>query len=128
MRINHVAVICRDLEAARQFFVRYFEVQSGELYHNPRTGLSSYFLSFPDGGSRLEIMTYPRTETAFISENQTGFSHLAIGLGRRESVDLLTRRLDNDGFRVISGPRVTGDGYYESVVEGPEHLRLELTE
>lgn len=128
MRINHVAVICRDLEATRQFFVRYFEVLSSELYHNPRTGLRSYFLSFSDGGSRLEIMTYPRTETAYVSENQTGFHHLAISVGRREKVDLLTRRLDNDGFHVVSGPRITGDGYYESVVEGPEHLRLELTE
>lgn len=128
MRINHVAVICRDLEAMKRFFMFYFEAQPSGLYHNPRTGLSSCFLSFSEGGSRLELMTYPRTETAYIGEHQTGLTHLAISLGRREKVDLLTRRLFNDGYSVVSGPRLTGDGYYESVVEGPEKLRLELTE
>lgn len=52
MRLEHIALYTDDLEATRAFFVRYFGAVSNELYHNPRTGLSTYFLSF-DGGARL---------------------------------------------------------------------------
>lgn len=58
MRLEHIALYTDDLEATRAFFVRYFGAVSNELYHNPRTGLSTYFLSF-DGGARLEIMSRP---------------------------------------------------------------------
>ena len=60
MRLEHIALYTDDLEATRAFFVRYFGAVSNELYHNPRTGLSTYFLSF-DGGARLEIMSRPGT-------------------------------------------------------------------
>ena len=33
-----------------------------------------------------------------------------------------------DGYPVISGPRVTGDGYYESCILDPEGNRIEITE
>jgi lactoylglutathione lyase len=32
----------------------------------------------------------------------------------------------NDGYRVVSVPRVTGDGYYESVVLDPEDNLIEI--
>lgn len=50
MRIDHVALFCKDLEQMRQFFINYFEATSNELYHNPRTGLRTYILTFPNGG------------------------------------------------------------------------------
>ena len=34
-------------------------------------------------------------------------------VGSKKGVDLLTRRLAADGYTVTSGPRITGDGYYE---------------
>ena len=39
----------------------------------------------------------------------------------------LTRRLAADGYRVLGGPRRTGDGYYESAVLDPDGNRIELT-
>ena len=53
--------------------------------------------------------------------------HLAFSVGRREKVDQLTERLKSDGYKVLSGPRVTGDGYYESCVAGPEENQIEIT-
>lgn len=50
--IDHVAIFVRDLEAMRTFYETYFGATSNEEYHNPRTGLRTYFLSF-DGTSRL---------------------------------------------------------------------------
>tara|TARA_Y100001933_G_C18486161_1_gene350464 strand:- start:148 stop:252 length:105 start_codon:yes stop_codon:yes gene_type:complete len=33
-----------------------------------------------------------------------------------------------DDYPIVSMPRTTGDGYYESVVEGPEGNLIEITE
>lgn len=56
-----------------------------------------------------------------------GFTHLAFSLGDARAVDELTARLAADGYEVVSGPRTTGDGYYESCVLGIEGARIELT-
>ena len=40
---------------------------------------------------------------------------------------LLTERMKNDGYNVISGPRTTGDGYYESCIIGIEGNQIEIT-
>ncbi len=55
MKIEHAALYTEDLERMRSFFMKYFEASSNELYHNPKTGFTSYFLSFQEG-TRLEIM------------------------------------------------------------------------
>ena len=58
---------------------------------------------------------------------RTGFIHVAFSLGSKEKVDELTTRLKEDGYEVVSGPRTTGDGYYESCVVGIEGNQIELT-
>ena len=40
----------------------------------------------------------------------------------------MTVLLSADGFETLSGPRVTGDGYYESQVMGIEGNVIEITE
>lgn len=55
MRLAHTALFAADLERARAFYTRYFDCTAGALYHNPRTGFCSYFLTFPEGG-QLELM------------------------------------------------------------------------
>lgn len=52
---------------------------------------------------------------------------MAFGTGTKEAVDELTERLRNDGYSVISGPRTTGDGYYESCVLDTEGNVIEIT-
>ena len=42
-------------------------------------------------------------------------------------MDALTARLKADGYEVISGPRITGDGYYESCIATVEGNLIELT-
>lgn len=56
-----------------------------------------------------------------------GFHHIAFSVGTKEAVDSLTERLRHDGYTVIGEPRVTGDGYYESVVTDTERNLIELT-
>lgn len=126
MRIEHIAMYISDLEAARDFFMRYFNAVSNEGYHNVTTGFRSYFLSF-DGGARLEIMNRYAMETGEKNPARTGYAHIAFSLGSKEAVDELTGRLKGDGYEVISGPRTTGDGYYESCIVGIEGNLIEVT-
>ena len=126
MFIEHIAMYVNDLEAASDFFVKYFNATSNEGYHNKTTDFRSYFLSF-SSGARLEIMTRPNLEDPDKSLNRTGYIHLAFSVGSREAVNALTEQLRSDGYSVISGPRTTGDGYYESCVVGIEGNQVEIT-
>lgn len=126
MGIEHVAMYVNDLEAAREFFEKYFSAQSNDLYHNKTTDFRSYFLTF-DQGSRLEIMTKPGMEDAEKSLARTGLIHVAFQVGSKEKVDELTNQLREDGYEVVSGPRTTGDGYYESCVVALEGNQIEIT-
>ncbi len=124
MRIDHIALCVRDLEAMRDFYIKYFGAVAGELYHNPRTGLRTYFLTF-DGETRVELMQKPDALPGGV-ELREGWAHLSFTLGSRGAVDAATERLRAAGCTVESGPRVTGDGYYESCVLDPEGNRVEL--
>lgn len=126
MKIEHVAMYVRDLERAKSFFERYFNASAGMLYHNPKTGFRSYFMSFEDG-CRLEIMNKEEMADCDNSVARIGLIHVAFSVGTRENVDVLTAQLKADGFSVISGPRTTGDGYYESCIVDLEGNQIEIT-
>jgi len=127
MHIEHVAMYVNDLEKAREFFVKYFNALSNDGYHNKTTDFRSYFLTFDDG-ARLEIMNKPDLIDSAKSLTRTGYVHIAFSLGNREAVNKLTDRLRSDGYNVVSGPRTTGDGYYESCIIGIEGNQIEITE
>lgn len=129
MKIEHVAIYAKNLEALRDFYVKYFQAISNEMYENPKKGFRSYFLSF-SAGARLELMqkeSVPESQNDPLAE-ATGLTHLAFSLGSRGSVDRLAERLRRDGFRIVEGPRQTGDGYYECALLDPEGNRIEITE
>lgn len=115
-----------DLEKAKEFFVKYFNAKANDIYHNKKTDFMSYFLSFEDN-SRLEIMTKPNMVDVDKALARTGFIHIAFSVGSKERVDALTKKLVSDGYEVISGPRTTGDDYYESCIIGIEGNQIEIT-
>ena len=126
MYIEHIAMYVNDLEKTKEFFVKYFNAISNEGYHNKTTDFRSYFLTF-DNGARLEIMNKPQMSDEEKGFNRSGYIHIAFSLGSKDAVDVLTERMKNDGYNVISGPRTTGDGYYESCVIGIEGNQIEIT-
>ncbi|MCI8770960.1 MAG: glyoxalase [Lachnospiraceae bacterium] len=126
MNIEHIAMYVNDLEKTKDFFIKYFSAVPNDGYHNKNTGFRSYFLTF-EHGARLEIMNKPKMQNAENSTDRTGYIHIAFSVGSIEKVNELTETLKKDGFSVISGPRTTGDGYYESCIIGIEGNQIEIT-
>lgn len=126
MRIEHVGLFVRDLEKMVEFYETFFEAKASEKYHNPVTTFSSRFLTFPDG-ARLEVGTRDDLNKHHEDGYPLGYMHIAMSLGSKERVNELTKRISDAGFKHLSGPRVTGDGYYESVICDPEGNQIELT-
>ena len=124
MRLHHLALWSRRIELLRDFYTTYFDGRAGEKYENPAKGFESYFVTFADGVS-LELMR--RTDvTAPDAAQHRGLAHFAFGCESRAEVDRLTERLRADGHPVLSEPRTTGDGYYESAVGDPDGNLVEL--
>jgi lactoylglutathione lyase len=136
VRIAHVALWTRDadrLELVREFYERHLGARAGAIYRSARqAGFTSYFLDF-DGGAKLELMTLPDGDaeptrpTGTIAGARPGYAHIALSLGSAEAVDAVTTRLAAAGVPVVSAPRRTGDGFYESVVADPDGNLVELT-
>ena len=127
MKIEHIAIWTNDLERLKDFYTKYFKVKSGSKYVNPKRGFESYFLQF-DSGARIELMRLPSLLGLEKSDSPiVGYTHIAISVGSKENVDEITSRAQSDGIILVSGPRYTGDGYYESVLLDPDENQLEIT-
>lgn len=126
--IHHVACWTEDLDRLCTFYAKYFQAVVNPPYHNPVKHNTTRFLNFP-GGGQLEVMhnSNIHKKIAALGEPTIGFIHLSLSVGSREAVDGLTERLRADGFPVIDGPRLTGDGYYESSILDPDGNRIEIT-
>ena len=125
--LHHIALWVADLDAVCRFYSENFDAEIGPLYENTGKGFASRFLTF-ESGARLEIMRTTRIALATVQHGteRMGLTHVAIAVGSEEAVDNLTDRLRQAGVTVVSGPRRTGDGYYESVVLDPEGNRVEI--
>jgi lactoylglutathione lyase len=129
MILEHVAIWTNNLELLKDYYVQYFNATSNDKYTNTITGFQSYFLSFVSG-ARLEIMYMPgipdnKNET--IVWQHKGIIHLAFGVDTMQEVDAKATQLATAGFKILSGPRKTGDGYYEFETLDPDNNRLEVT-
>jgi lactoylglutathione lyase len=128
MNIEHVAIWAKDIEKLRSFYIKYFNAESNDKYVNTRKSFESYFLTF-SSGSRLELMQMPEIpanrNNAF--DQYHGIIHIAFSVGSRQKVVELTEQLMSDGYEIVSQPRETGDGYFESCILDPEKNRIEIT-
>lgn len=128
MKIDHLAIWCDDLEIVRAFYMKYFGCTSNEMYFNPIKQFKSYFLSFPDGGSQIELMSRPIiTEEPSSRGFIKGIAHFDIEIGTERDVDALVDLLRKDGYTIASDTRRTGDGCYEAAIIDPEGNYVELS-
>lgn len=129
MKIEHIAFWVNDLEKTKDFYEKYFDAKANQKYYNPTKNFTSYFLEF-DGGARLELMNKLEiTANKNDFHNQSvGIIHIAFSVGSKQKVNELTEKLRKDGYEIVGEPRMTGDGYYESVILDPEKNIIEITE
>lgn len=127
MKIEHLAIWVEDLEKMRDFYEKYFQAKAGEQYHNPVKQFTSYFLTFPDGSTRIELMQKPGIDNSGTTRGfSQGIAHMAFLVSSKEEVRQQTERLRAEGYEVVSEPRLTGDGYYESAILDPEGNYIEI--
>ena len=125
MKLAHIALWTRDLDAAAAFWQTLFDATVGEPYRSQRRpGFVSRFAALP-GGVQVELMTGPWIATEPDAE-RPGWDHVAFSLGSAEAVNALAARCHQDGC-LVSGPRTTGDGFYEAVLAMPDGTRIEIT-
>jgi lactoylglutathione lyase len=125
MHIDHIAIWTRNIEIEKEFFLKYFECTVNKKYINQAKKFSSYFITF-EGGARIELMNRFDITGQRVGGETLGITHIAINAGSRGKVDSLTEMLERDGLTVVSRPRVTGDGYYESTILDPENNTIEI--
>lgn len=128
MKIEHLAIWAEDIELLRRFYMKYFNMDCGDKYVNAKKKFTSYFLSFGEDKTRIELMHIPDMKDPLSRGNLKGLAHWAISVGGKSEVDALTERLREEGYTVASEPRTTGDGCYESAVLDPEGNHIEITE
>jgi Lactoylglutathione lyase and related lyases len=127
MNIEHVCLNVKDIEKEKDFYCQIFGFGANAKYHNAKTGWENYFLSSPDGGARLELLSHADLTMQSANRQATGIVHLSLALGSEEAVNKTTSKVASMGLRVLSEPRKTGDGYYESSFVDPEGNMIELT-
>ena len=128
MPIIHIAIWTKDLEKMKDFYVKYFSCKSSKKYTNNKNSFESYFLDF-NGETKIELMKKPTIveRDNDYTEQFIGIIHFAVSVGSHKSVCELTDKLRKDGYKVISEPRKTGDGYFESCILDPEGNIIEIT-
>jgi lactoylglutathione lyase len=128
MKIEHIALWCKDLEQMKTFYCDLFGATANDKYTNPTTGFSSYFLTFPSGGARLELMQKPDIAPNLnaIDPQSFGLVHYAIEVGSEAAVWDMVGKLTAKNALILRGPRTTGDGYFEVEALDIEGNRLEI--
>jgi lactoylglutathione lyase len=124
MYIDHIAIWTTDLDKMKDFYVKYFNCTAGKKYENPLKKFSSYFLTF-GSGSAIELMSRDGIDGE-VETGKPGLAHIALNVGSRDEVDRLTSFFEKEGIRIAGKPRVTGDGYYESIILDPEGNLVEI--
>lgn len=125
MKLDHIAIWVKDLEHMASFYEKFFGGHRNEKYHNPNTGMSSYFISFR-GSTRLELMHHKDLSDNLNGGKHLGITHIAFSLDERSEVDYRAQLFRQEGIPILRGPRKTGDGYYEFETRDPEGNRLEV--
>jgi lactoylglutathione lyase len=129
MTLEHVAIWTTQIDRMKEFYTRFFGGIPNNKYINNEKAFESYFLQF-DSGARLELMYMPgipENANDTVKAQYKGIIHLAFGAQSMKEVDTKARQLKAAGFAILSGPRITGDGYYEFETLDPENNRIEVT-
>lgn len=125
MKIAHVALWTRDIDAQLAFWQRYFNGEAGEEYvSRNRPGFVS--VSSARGGADAGDHARADAVAGAGAGGAGGLgAHRAVA-GDERQVDRLAQRARQEGI-LLSAPRWTGDGFYEAVIRDPDGNAIEIT-
>lgn len=126
MKIEHLAIWCKDIEEMRDFYETYFLAEANELYQDSNKNFSSYFLTFPKSDCRLKLMSSTDINE-FHKDKRFGLAHIAFEVSSNHAVDELTSLIEHGGYKYLIEPQITNDGYYQSSILDPEGNVIEIT-
>jgi len=129
MNIDHVAIWTTNLEKLKDYYMKYFNGRSNSKYFNRERHFESYFVSF-DSGTRLELMQMPGIPENLndpVEKQYQGIIHISFGMENMDLVNEKFNELKKDGFKILRGPRKTGDGYWEFETLDPDNNRIEVS-
>jgi lactoylglutathione lyase len=129
MNIDHIAIWTDQIEILKDFYIKYFEGTVNKRYLNNETKFESYFVSF-GSGSRIELMHKPGIPENLndkVEKQHLGIIHLSFGVENMEEVNRKASELASEGYKILRGPRKTGDGYWEFETLDPDNNRLEVS-
>jgi catechol 2,3-dioxygenase-like lactoylglutathione lyase family enzyme len=120
--LDHVHVICQDVEEAVQYFKSVFggqEVSRGEVRGLPMVRVEVQ-------GVPVNLMgTEPGAGQLIPGKGSRGLDHFGFKVTDMEKTIVDLRK---KGARVTLGPSVTSAGIKYAFIEGPESIRIELVE
>ena len=111
-RIDHVAIVVRDLEASLRFYRDILGIQPSRVLDFPREGVKMAFLPMGGpGGSEIELLepTDPETGVArFLEKRGEGLHHICLEV---PDIDRALAELQAEGAPVLDqAPRPTAEG------------------
>jgi lactoylglutathione lyase len=62
-----------------------------------------------------------------VEKQYLGIIHLSFGMESMDKVNDKYNEFKKDGFRILKGPRKTGDGYWEFETLDPDNNRIEVS-
>ena len=113
----------------KDYYAKYFNGRPNKKYFNKDKHFESYFVSF-DSGTRLELMQMPGIPQNLndpAGKQYQGIIHLSFGMDNMDRVDDKFNELTKDGYKILRGPRKTGDGYWEFETLDPDKNRIEVS-
>jgi lactoylglutathione lyase len=129
MVIDHVAIWTTQLEQLKDFYIKYFNGRANDKYINKEKQFESYFVRF-ESGTRLELMQMPGIPENLndrAGKQHQGIIHLSFGVESMDDVRNKAEQMEKDGFKILRGPRKTGDGYFEFETLDPDNNRIEVS-
>ncbi len=127
MYLNHLAIWTDNIEVMREFYMNYFGCTCNEKYVNEKKAYTSYFLSFGNHKSKIELMHRLDISEPSRRNFMKGMAHLDITVGDENKVDEMVALFRQAGYTIASEPRLTGDGFYEAGILDPEGNLVDIS-
>ncbi len=126
MLIDHISMYASNPDRLKEFYETYFGAKSNRLRLNEEAGIQSYFLTFDEGPTKLQIINRPEIDDMSKNHIDLGYIRIAFEAESREDVNRQAQRLKEDGFVILKKPAARYDGYYDCTVLDPDDNQVKI--